>query len=381
MFRLEQLKLEERKCCICDQSELQLLRNGNALPIDACISGDLYALEKILGHNPQIINRYPDLIWSAAYNGKSECLKLMLNTGLDINAQDSQGQTPLFRAVLSRKLSVVKLLLDEGANANLPCLKELEVNVRGLAKLLDRNADINAKTIEKRLTPLQMAACLGHIDIVDVLLDADDIQVNDRDDVGGFTALHLAATNDRAEIVKLLVDAKGVKKGIKVNEKNDDGYTALCLAIYSYLRDIKTVEALLTSDDIDVNEIDNEGRTALHLAVAKGYKEIVDKLLEVKGIDANKKDKNGETALHYAAKSDHAEIVKLLVGAKGVNKGIKVNEKNCNGDTALCLAAFLGHLKTVMALLASYDIDVNEITNDGRTALHLAAGKGYVTVW
>jgi len=54
-------------------------------------------------------------------------------------------------------------------------------------------------------TALQYACTKGHIEIVKLLMDRDDLNINIRDD-GGFTAFHFACMKGQIEIVKLLVD-------------------------------------------------------------------------------------------------------------------------------------------------------------------------------
>ncbi|MYJ60601.1 MAG: hypothetical protein F4094_09080 [Synechococcus sp. SB0672_bin_6] len=57
------------------------------------------------------------LLHSAAHNENPEIVKLVLDTGADIEARDSIGRTPLHDAVWFNKNSeVVKVLLDAGAN-------------------------------------------------------------------------------------------------------------------------------------------------------------------------------------------------------------------------------------------------------------------------
>lgn len=60
------------------------------------------------------------LIHWASDRGNSDVLKIIINTkGININLQDSEGQTALFYASSCGHKNCVKLLLDQGANKNI----------------------------------------------------------------------------------------------------------------------------------------------------------------------------------------------------------------------------------------------------------------------
>ncbi|KAG8631000.1 hypothetical protein KVT40_000140 [Elsinoe batatas] len=91
------------------------------------------------------------------------------------------------------------------------------------------------------------------------------------DEQKGTTALHLAAQNGRAEVVRTLLQLK-----------------------------------------LDVNFQDKSGSTALHIAASKGYHEVVQALLSA-GASTEVEDDGEFTALQLAAMNGHAEVVQLLV--------------------------------------------------------------------
>jgi ankyrin repeat protein len=59
------------------------------------------------------------MLLEAAYNGRLEVVKKMLEKGEDINQRNRYGQTPLYLAVLNGKEEVVEYLLEEGADYNI----------------------------------------------------------------------------------------------------------------------------------------------------------------------------------------------------------------------------------------------------------------------
>lgn len=86
------------------------------------------------------------------------------------------------------------------------------------------------------------------------------VQVNDWHDRFGQTCLHVAASKNNTEIVRLLLDG-----GMDIDVKDARGSTCLHDAVY-HSRDRKLVSFLL-SEGADVNEQGPEGQTSLTLAV------------------------------------------------------------------------------------------------------------------
>ena len=158
----------------------------------------------------------------------------------------------------------------------------------------------------------------------------------------------------------------------EVNEKNNDGYTALMLAASNGHKDI--VSKLLAQEGIDVNAKDDHHNTALIFATQKGHTEIVYALL-AKGADVNAKDDHRNTALIFAAEKGHTDIVHALL-----EKGADVNAKNALDQTALMYAAEQGNTDISLLLLADKDIKVNAKDNTGQTALMFAASNGHTEV-
>ncbi len=102
---------------------------------------------------------------------------------------------------------------------------------------------------------------------------------------------------------------------------------------------------LLLNNNADPNLQDSDGDTALNWATARGYLEVVEKLLENENIEINKANFLGRNALHIIFTEwfeedepnggDNAEpIMKLLI-----EKGININEPDNSGKTPLHLAA------------------------------------------
>jgi len=156
----------------------------------------------------------------ASEEGHLEIVKFLMDNGAKVNAKTKYGETPLMMAAKSGHLEIVKLLVSKGV--------DLKVQDYG------------------RYTPLHWAAFWGHIDVVKFLLD-NGMDVNIKNAGGwtllrhstwicwcrsldpkcntGITPLHMAASKNKLEVVKFLVN-----KGANINAKDTYGETSLEIA-------------------------------------------------------------------------------------------------------------------------------------------------------
>ncbi|EAY02571.1 ankyrin repeat protein, putative [Trichomonas vaginalis G3] len=135
--------------------------------------------------------------------------------------------------------------------------------------------------------------------------------------------------------------------------------------VYSSIFNIPSLFEYFLSHGANINEKDEDGETALHLAAQHNSKETAELLLS-HGANINEKDEDGETALHLATNENYPEIAEVLL-----SHGANINEKNKYGKTALHLAA-QHNSKEAVEVLLSHDANINEKTEDGETALHIA---------
>ena len=116
------------------------------------------------------------------------------------------------------------------------------------------------------------------------------------------------------------------------------------------------------------------------LASVRGLTSIVQELLE-KGADPNIADKEGFTALSKAVSTDRDRVVTLLVSA-----GAAVNQASDSGYSALHVAAVNNVLNgpircpSIVRTLLDAGADLSLRTSTGKTPLHFAAGKHRTSV-
>jgi ankyrin repeat protein len=147
----------------------------------------------------------------AAREGNKDLVDLLIERGADINAKNINDGTPLMFAAINGNSQIVSTLLDAGADPSATGTNGWGALMVAVAKghehttrlLLNAGADINSVDIYL-WTPLMRAAAENKTDVVSILLEADDINIDQKDDHGA-TALHHSAGNGNAKIVELLL--------------------------------------------------------------------------------------------------------------------------------------------------------------------------------
>jgi hypothetical protein len=113
----------------------------------------------------------------AAFHGREEAARALVEHGASIHAHDRDGYAPLHWAALSGYEAVVGLLIDKRADVNIrsahgltPLLQAAAKGSAGVvARLLAAGADANAAA-DDGLTPLQKAVANKHDEVVIALL-------------------------------------------------------------------------------------------------------------------------------------------------------------------------------------------------------------------
>jgi len=292
------------------------------------------------------------LLHQAVAAGDSERVASLLSKGIDVNAKDDKGNTPLHLAARYgyKKKDIAELLIANGADVNA------------------RNAD--------GWTPLHFTAWrryTGHEDITELLVkNGADIEARDRE---GRMPLHYAARRDSPNVVALFLTA-----GIDINVGGSRGWTAMHEAANCL---VDSVVELLLAQGADVNVKDAYGRTALH-TVAGWYgpssakergsalRRIVERLVTA-GADINAKDSEGRVPLHAAASAGQDEVIAALLA-----DGADVNARAKDGETPLHYAACSFRLQEdALEVLIANGADVNAKTDIGETPIALALRVNY----
>ncbi len=173
-----------------------------------------------------------DQIQDAILAGDDALVEVLLEAGLDPNADLGGGATPLHRAAAADRATIVAILIDSGV-------------------------DVDARA-DNGQTPLMIAAGLAGPETIDALLDggADPLLSNPK--LEGMTALHYAAWQGRPDALAALLDS-----GVDIDLV--DGRETTALMYTTFLGNPESADLLLARG-CDLNHRDNDGMTALFWA-------------------------------------------------------------------------------------------------------------------
>lgn len=224
----------------------------------------------------------------------------------------------------------------------------------------DENIDINQRD-EGGYTLLMHASLWNDPEIMDELLSKKDIDLNLTNNEGQ-TALTLAIDDSDADAVNKLLD-----KGARTDIIDEYGFTPLHYA--SMHSNFEIFNKIMDSCAAYINTQDNRGETPLMEAVLSFDEDIYETLLNNKDIDINLADREGETALMKAIEYENMDLVDRLMDEKNID----INKQDENGFTALRYAInCIRYPEIAEKLLERNDIDVNLQDKEGKTDLMYA---------
>ncbi|HQP04294.1 MAG TPA: ankyrin repeat domain-containing protein [Bacteroidales bacterium] len=300
--------------------------------------------------------------------GNSKIVKLLIDNGADVNATTKTGETSLHIAVEKSDFRITQLLIDNGAKINVKnkynvtplCISMYNDEFEMVDLLLENGADINTTCdmeYGEGITPLHYAATKNGSYKMAKFLIENEANINIRTkspkridtqmEFLGWTPLHIAAANNNAEFVSLLL-----KNGADTSLWNGEGLSAL--EISRNFSSIDVLQLLANTDhEIFLNYWAKDFTSLEHLITQKPL--IVDT-----------KDSNGQTIFHNAIKDNQTEVLKLLYSNKSL-----VNTTNSEEQTLLVYALLLGNTD-VAAKLIEMGADMNKPDAKGYTPYTIA---------
>ena len=163
-------------------------------------------------------------------------------------------------------------------------------------------------------------------------------------DGAGRTPLFLAAQAGRLEIVRYLVDDKGVDTLIAAC----DGTTPALAAVLEGMMEV--TKWLFSRGCTTLRERTSRGETAIHLAARGGHAELVRFLLTEAMVDPDAKTVNHKTAAMIAAHHGHSNVLRVLLefGANILSDGRRSQDPAWSPPALI--AAAEGYLSCLEAL-------------------------------
>jgi ankyrin repeat protein len=409
--------------------------NGNAALVERLLKAGADA-------NVPLPDGVTPLMW-AARNGNADLIKVLLANGATVDAKEKgRGQTALMWAAAEGNVAAIKALVEAGADINAhsnmrakkpqpsasaprtsatpgavaaeperlggdgkPVARSAESakpdgagkpaapkpyvdggdddeptrgNALVMKKQYPKGRDISAqsygtRTITEGLTPLLFATRAGHSDAVRTLLDAGAKIEEPASD--GTTPLYIAIVNAHWELAAYLLE-RGANP-------NADG------------RGITPLQQLVVTRRLHEGHLPHPPQSGkvssielTKLLVAKGAN--LNARMTVPGMGdgyRNRMNRTGSTAFLLAAKGIDPEMMKLLVSL-----GADPKIPNVENTNALMLAAGVDQFNPqedagteeesleAVKYCVSLGFDVNAIDDNGETALHGVAYKGFNSV-
>jgi ankyrin repeat protein len=380
----------------------------------------------------------------ASLHGRADAVEALINAGADINTRAYDGSTPLISALLSAKHTnkgylkipweeakaiskeISQRLLRNGANLQLKSQNSLSAlgvaisigDLEIFRSLLDSGGDVHERNesgwtlfhsamrhgsveigrylIEigadifakagKGIIPLHLACQSGSLEVLNLLFDADKIDIEVKDELGRTPLMWSIFSNNQDTVQFLLSRGADIESGLST------GQTPLFFAVW--IKDRSPLVSTLIQAGAKLDAVDSEGLQPIHRAAQKGSVEAVRMLLDA-GVPPDQKDINEKLPLSYATDGSHVDIIELLLHRIAgedwpplfaavyfrhasaaeilLKNGADVNSTvKDNGWTVLHYA-----VKSMSAefveLLLKYNVQINALTTSGLHALHIAA--------
>lgn len=275
-----------------------------------------------------------------------EILEKLCQSGLDLEAEDTDGFTAIMRAACNGRSELVATLIKYGANVN-------------------HTSKNKSGTIAAQATALMSASVFGHVAVINVLANKGaDLEAKDAD---GKTALVHALENKQFLAAKALISW-----GAKIT---DDAKKLINETVKWTPAEIKEFRTLRINNDEKMKEDfekskkmqENVQSQAPASSLENFGNNIIQKYLKGdKSAWTNSFLKSYHSPLTWAIKySDSNTILKLI------QAGEDVNEMDKSGDTPLTLAAQRSGVLTLKYLLDA-KADINKTNLAGKTPLVVA---------
>ncbi len=326
----------------------------------------------------------------AARTGDLDTIQLLLDRGADINAAENlRGTTALMWAAAYKNAPAAKLLLDNGANIAM-----------NSATTAPGRAPYLAPSARSRIREFYLNTGQGGASLLDVL--GEFVEDDDPIPSAGEISREELVMRLPRELVQEFNEEEQRRLSGNIQppqRKQWGGLTALHFAVRE--GDLETVKVLVEAG-ADVNQVSEFGWTPLLTATQNRYYEMGKYLLE-QGANPNIANEGGWNPLYIATDNrnieggdyptrrpdmDHLDYIKLLLAA-GADPNMRMASSTETrtifthqwlreeGATPFLRAAQSSDLE-LMRLLLEYGADPMIATDHNVTALHVAAGIGWV---
>ncbi|PSS30162.1 Serine/threonine-protein phosphatase 6 regulatory ankyrin repeat subunit A like [Actinidia chinensis var. chinensis] len=316
--------------CETKKEKNSLIRAGYGgwLLYTAASAGDLSFVQELLEKDPLLVfgeveYGVTDILYAAARSRNSEVFRLVYDFAVSPRFLAGEGrevEEHIGEIPAAYKWEMMNRAVHAAARGG---------NLMALKELLGDCSDVLAFRDMQGSTILHAAAGRGQAKVVKYLIASFDI-INSTDNHGN-TALHVAAHRGQLAVVEALI--LGSPSSIYL--RNAAGETFLHMVMSGFQtpsfhrldRQIELMKQLvcgkLFAAEGVINAKNNDGRTALHVAVIGNvHSDLVEQLMSARSINVNIRDSNGMTPLDLikqrprSASSDI--LTRQLISAGGI---------------------------------------------------------------
>ena len=354
-------------------------------------------------------------LWLASVNGDAAVIEVLLTAGADPNEALPLGRRPLMIASRTGNVDAMKVLIDRGADVNArETLRGTTAlmwaadqgHAAALQLLIQRGADIRARS---NPAPRGRGPALGKANDPRKAVAAQGAALAAREkspDLNALQALQVSGATAAGTPARPAAPAATVPDAEQADEPRvrrapADGGALTPLVYAVRANDLESVKVLLAAG-ADVNQVTGYGWSPLLVATQNRYYKLGAYLLD-HGADVNLPNTGGWTPLYLATDNrniengdypvrrgdmDHLDFIRLLLD-KGADVNARMKDSteirtvftnqwlDEHGATAFLRASQSGDL-VLMKLLLARGADPKIATTLGVTALHVAAGIGWV---
>ena len=304
----------------------------------------------------------------------SRSLSSILELKLSDRHRDGSGNTPLHTACVHGQLDIVQLLTREiGCDPNNTSNFTGEMYFKSLFQQHSNMAedvwkemmgDVNEEEDGHGMPPISLAAGGGHLDIIKYLIEEKGVEPHfNRKEKVGVPPVLTASCGGHLHVMKFLLE----KHGCNISQ----GYREFILFLTCFVGHMDIVTYLITEADYDPHFTHES--SCLETACWGGHLDVVKYLVDTHHCDPLK-----DNSLSLAALNGRLEIVSYIAAfAKNYSHSIITIESK---NEALESVAFYGHLEVTKFFIEDMKCDPNCKGQYERTPLHHASARGHLNI-
>ena len=324
-------------------------------------SGDETLAKKLIAHGADAKVKDPyerPLVVLAAWNRDFEMVKLLIENGADFDSSTQFGLTALYASLKQGDAETTNVLLSKKADMKSAMISAINRNQYSIVKfLLDNGADPNAPAGDEY--PLGCAKKAGFSEIAELLKSrgaGSDYEKRAAETARIFNSL--SQTDRKIDFMKILEPLPDM------NIKDESGRTLLNVLFENYAMSDQAISYAIFRG-ADPNETFPNGDTILMRLLSKGISLDKNTLDRIK--DPGAKNGEGKTAMFFAGRN--FDTIALLK-----NKGLLIDQKDGGGNTPLLYRAMQQDIASIDALIKN-GADAKAVNAEGKTAIMLLAAR------